>query len=59
LKFGWDKAHHLYVLSAVNSPGAYTTYLSVFNVNSSGVQKVSGSPHYIANLTNLIVLDLQ
>jgi len=58
-KFGWDKAHHLYVLSAVYSPGAYTTYLSVFNVTSSGVQKVSGSPHYIANLTNLIVLDLQ
>lgn len=58
-KFGWDKAHHLYVLSAVNSGGTYTTYLSVFNVTSSSVQKVSGSPHYIANLTNLIVLDLQ
>jgi hypothetical protein len=58
LKFGWDKAHHLYVLSAVYS-GAYTTCLSVFNVTSSGVQKVSGSPHYIANLSNLIVLDLQ
>jgi hypothetical protein len=58
-KFGWDKAHHLYVLSAVNSQGTNTTYLSVFNVTSSGVQKVSGSPHYIANLTSLIVLDLQ
>jgi hypothetical protein len=58
-KFGWDKVHHLYVLSAVNSQGTNTTYLSVFNVTSSGVQKVSGSPHYIANLTNLIVLDLQ
>jgi hypothetical protein len=58
-KFGWDKAHHLYVLSAVNSQGTNTTYLSVFNVTSSGVQKVSGSPHYIANLTNLIVLDLR
>jgi hypothetical protein len=58
-KFGWDKAHHLYVFSAVFSVGAYTTYLSVFNVTSSGVQKVSGSPHYIANLTNLIVLNLQ
>jgi hypothetical protein len=58
-KFGWDKAHHLYVLSAVYSPGTYTTYLSVFNVTSSGVQKVSGSPHYIANLSNLIVLNLQ
>lgn len=58
-KFGWDKAGHLYVLSAVYSPGTYTTYLSVFNVTSSGVQKVSGSPHYIANLSNLIVLNLQ
>ena len=58
-KFGWYKAHHLFVLSAVNSQGTNTTYLSVFNVTSSGVQKVSGSPHYIANLTNLIVLDLQ
>ena len=58
-KFGWDKVHHLYVLSAVYGVGTYTTYLSVFNVTSSGVQKVSGSPHYIANLTNLIVLDLQ
>ena len=58
-KFGWDKVHHLYVLSAVFSSGSYATYLSVFNVTSSGVQKVSGSPHYIANLTNLIVLDLQ
>jgi hypothetical protein len=58
-KFGWDKAHHLYVLSSVNSGGTNNTYLSVFNITSSGVQKVAGSPHYIANLTNLIVLDLQ
>ena len=58
-KFGWDKAHHLYVLSAVYGVGTYTTYLSIFNVTSSGVQKASGSPHYIANLTNVIVLNLQ
>jgi len=58
-KFGWDKAGHLYVLSALYGGGTYTTYLSVFNVTSSGVQKVSGSPHYIANLSYLIVLNLQ
>jgi hypothetical protein len=58
-KFGWDKVGHLYVLSAVYGSGTYTTYLSVFKVSSSSVQKVSGSPHYIANLTNLIVLNLQ
>ena len=58
-KFGWDKVGHLYVLSAVYGVGTYTTYLSVFNVTSSGVQKVSGSPHYIANLSNVIVLNLQ
>ena len=59
VKFGWDNVHHLYVLSAVNSGGTYTTYLHIFNVTSTGVKEVSGSPHYIANLTNLTVLDLQ
>ncbi|MBS1804894.1 MAG: hypothetical protein JST28_16160 [Acidobacteria bacterium] len=58
-KFGWDKAGHLYVLSAVYGNGTYTTYFSVFHVSSSGVQKVSGYPKYIANLTNLIVRTLQ
>jgi hypothetical protein len=59
IKFGWDKVGHLYVLSAVYGVGTYTTYLSDFTVSSTGVQKVSGSPHYIANLTNLIVRTLQ
>jgi len=58
-KFGWDKDQHLYVLSAVNSGGSYTTYLHIYTVTSSGAKEASGSPHYLANLTNLIVLDLQ
>ena len=59
IKFGWDKAGHLYVLSAVYGPGTYTTYLSVFHVTSSSVQKVSGYPKYLANSSNVIVRTLQ
>ena len=58
-KFGWDKAHHLYVLSSVVSGTFSTTYLHIYTVSSSGAKEASGSPHYLSALTNLIVLDLQ
>jgi len=58
-QFGWDKAHHLYVLSTVITGSSHTTYLHVFTVTSSGAKEVSGSPHYLANLNSLIVRDLQ
>ena len=56
--FAWDRAGHLYVLSVVFGDPP-TTYLSVFNVNSSGVQAISGYPKYIANLASMTVLPLQ
>jgi hypothetical protein len=58
-QFRWDKAHHLYVLALKYSNGTYTTFLHVYNVTSIGVKEVSGSPHYLANLTNIAVLNLQ
>ena len=57
-KFAWDRAGHLYALSVVGGDPP-TTYISVYNVNSSGVQNISGYPKYIANLGNLTVLPLQ
>jgi len=50
-KFGWDRAHHLYVLSG--------SYLHIYTVSSTGLSEAAGSPHYLSNLTSLIVLDLQ
>lgn len=58
-KFGWDRAHHLYVLSTVITGTSHTTFLHIFTVTSSGAKEASGSPHYLANLTSLIVRDLQ
>jgi len=58
-QFGWDKARHLYVLSAVNTPTSHTTYLDIFTVTSTGAKQASGSPHYLANLNSLIVRSLQ
>jgi hypothetical protein len=58
-QFGWDKAHHLYVLSTVITPTSHTTYLHIFTVSSTGAKQASGSPHYLANLNSLIVRDLQ
>jgi hypothetical protein len=58
-EFGWDRAHHLYVLAFKYSNGTYTSFLHVYNVTSTGVKEVSGSPHYLANLTGVSVLSLQ
>lgn len=58
-KFGWDRAHHLYVLSSVKTATSTSTYLHIYTVASTSVKEASGSPHSIANLTSLIVLDLQ
>jgi hypothetical protein len=57
--FGWDRAHHLYVIALKYSNGTYTSFLHVYNVTSTGVKEVSGSPHYLANLSGLTVLSLQ
>lgn len=58
-QFRWDRAHHLYVLALKYSNGTYTTFLHVYNVTSTGVKEAAGSPHYLANLTNISVLTLQ
>jgi len=57
--FGWDRAHHLYLIALKYSNGTYTSFLHVYNVTSAGVKEVSGSPHYLANLSGLTVLSLQ
>jgi hypothetical protein len=57
--FGWDRAHHLYAIALKYSNGTYTSFLHIYNVTSAGVREVSGSPHYLANLSGLTVLSLQ
>ena len=57
--FGWDRAHHLYVIALKYSNGTYTSFLHVYDVTGSGVKEVSGSPHYLANLSGLVVVPRQ
>lgn len=50
-QLGWDKSNHLYALGG--------GYLFVYNVTTSGIEQVSGSPYSIPEASSLIVLDLQ
>jgi hypothetical protein len=49
-QFGWDKDNHLYVLTSDS--------LHVYEVSSSSVKEVSGSPYSIPEAASLIVLSM-
>jgi hypothetical protein len=50
-EFGWDKADHLYVLSA--------SHLYVYEATSTEIKQVAGSPYSIPEASSVIVLSLK